>query len=88
MTNNHAIKLVAWRAPTKTEGPPLYKYVIVGIIVSDEPIEGIDDKTCTVLEAQGVHSLELHDALSAMAKREAKQPGRSANDYLREMGYQ
>lgn len=89
------IKLAVWRAtdvmPVDDKGyyieeKKAYKYVVVGTIVSERPIENLHELPSTQI-VEG-NAAEIEDWLRSVTPRRAKHEGRTANDYLRELNEQ
>ncbi len=64
-------KGVCWpRGPStivSKDGKPIYRYAVVGVLVSDQPIEGLEGKNEVVLEG---HGAMMAETLTTMPQRE------------------
>lgn len=78
--NSH-FKGVVWpRQPTTVNGAPRYAYVVVGVLVTDEPIEFLDGKPEALLDG---YAFGLPDALGAIRQRPPLvKPGNTASEVL------
>jgi hypothetical protein len=94
-----AAKLVMWKADeVELAGRRMYKYTVIGTILSDEPLHdmevlecqtiGDNDSGVKVAETIGIRATEIVEALAALPKRPARQQGRDANSYLMELNSQ
>lgn len=70
-----AIKAVIWRKENVTvDGKKLYKYLIGTILVTDEPIDGIDNDGDNVVMGEVDGENDITNALSRMEKFKPPNP--------------
>lgn len=66
MTRQHFRGVVWGRGPQDNNGGKVYRYVIVGMVVTSEPLENLEGKNEVVLDG---HAAGIADAINTIVQR-------------------